>query len=134
MDKLTIDLTYDYKPNASYTGEIANNIILIHCTVGESEYTISFKGGFAYPDDMMHWMQCMYNEFAGFSEFGVSTDTFTEFVGSQWFKDNVQTLHKLSEALHDLQMQLDNRASELTSKMQARLDKDISELTNAHVR
>jgi len=134
MDKLTIDLTYDDKPNASYTGKITAHTILIRCTVGESECTICFKGGFAYPDDMMHWMQDMYTEFAGYSKFGISTETFTEFNSSQWLKDNVQALHKLSEAMHDLQMQLDNQASELTSRMQARLDKDISELTNAHVR
>lgn len=133
MDKLTIDLTYDDKPNVSYTGKITVGTILIHCTVGESKCTISFKGGFAYPDDMMHWMQCMYNEFAGFSKFGVSAETFTEFNSSQWLKDNVQALQKLSEALDDLQYQLDNKASELTSRMQARLDKDISKLTNAHV-
>lgn len=125
MDKLTIDLTYDDKPNASYTGKITVDTILIHCTVGESECTICFKGWFAYPDDMMNWMQCMYNEFAGFSKSSVTTQLFAEFVGSQWLKDNVQALQKLSEAMHDLQMQLDDKASELTSRMQARLDKQF---------
>lgn len=125
MDKLNIDLIYDDKPNASYVGKITADTILIHCTVGESECTIQFKGGFAYSDDMMHWMQCMYNEFAGFSKFGISAETFAEFNNSQWLKDNVQAMHKLSEAMHDLQWQLDNKASELTSRMQARLDRQM---------
>lgn len=124
MDKLTIDLTYDDKPNASYTGKIIVDTILIHCTVGESKCTICFKGGFAYPDDMMHWMQCMYTEFAGYSKFGVSTETFTEFNSSQWLKDNVQALHKLSEALHDLQFRICNECAKLTYDAQAKLDKE----------
>ena len=124
MDKLTIDLTYDDKPNASYTGKIIVDTILIHCTVGESKCTICFKGGFAYPDDMMHWMQCMYTEFAGYSKFGISTETFTEFNNSQWLKDNVQALHKLSEALHDLQFRICNECAKLTYDAQAKLDKE----------
>lgn len=125
MDSLNLTITYDGKPDVIYQGCIVDDEVHIMYEVGTHTGEIAIVGGYAQADGIQQWIADLNAENNGFDGHCFTGLCFTtHFLSSQWLQQNTQALHKLSEALHDLQFRICNECAKLTCDAQAKLDKE----------